>query len=453
VKRAAAAALAFAALVPLTSCRGDDGPAPYSLRVDGTAVVTGTKPVRLTDGDHKLAIGDTVRVTRGSATLALPHDASLELRAGRSQSVVLVAAVPTLVDGDGLLVAGDGTAGVKAGAARIELVEGAARLRRSTGVTLAVYQGRAVVEAIGQEVGAPALRQVAVSDTGALPVRAVPFVYDRSDPDPWDVRYLGDAIDLGSQLERRSRAITAQLARTSTDAEYVRAVVPPLRSVQGFDPALVDPERSVGETVVGASIALGGEGEFDQRWKNVFGLRQEGADWGLVALDQRASRSSVFGVLDSVLERVSSPTVTSPPGGGRRPTSTTTPGGGSTTTTTQPGTTTTTPPTTPPTLPPTTEPPDVTDPLFELLGPLLGAASRPTSANAADLRSTGDDGRTRRRGHRPQAVLVGVPGLRPVRGSSVPGSGGDDAGDPPRAREGAPGADRRLRGALNRLFG
>jgi hypothetical protein len=224
VRRRTVAVVLAALSLSLASCSGgDDGPDPYTLAVDGIVEVTGSASRTLRSGEHQLEVGDTVRVTTGTATLALPDDASLELRADeRTESVVEVAATPELVDGDALALGGDDGLELRAGAAAIAL-DGSARVRRSSGVTLAVYQGRATVDALGQEVVTPALRQLAVSDTGAVAVRPVPLVYDRSNPDPWDVRFLGDAIDMGSQLERRSRARTAPHARPAADAAGLTA--------------------------------------------------------------------------------------------------------------------------------------------------------------------------------------------------------------------------------------
>jgi hypothetical protein len=307
--RRAAATLAVALLaLPLASCSHGGGDS-YVLQVDGVADVTAPGPVQhLTTGRHRLHVGQTVTVTRGSAVLGLPGDTSLELRAGRRDSTVQVDARPTLVDGDALAVAGGGDdLTVSAGGARFDLHDGAARIRRSAGVTIAVYRGEAGVESAGTRLASPvrALRQATISDSGVLPRRAVPLVYDREDPDHWDTRYLNDAIDLGTQLERRVRVLNARPAPPAVDAEYLQAVVPALRSASGFTGKLLSAaSSSVGETIVGASIALGGRGDLADRWEHAFTFRQQGADWGLVALDQRARRASVLGVLNGVLDRV-----------------------------------------------------------------------------------------------------------------------------------------------------
>jgi hypothetical protein len=293
-------------------------------------------------------------------------------------STVRLASTSTLVDGDALVVAGGSRIRLAAGGATLTVRHGTARVRRSSGVTVGVYAGKVEVAALGRTLPAPvsAFRQVAIADTGALPRRAVPLVYDRRRPDPWDLRYLGDAMDLGEQLERRSLALSSTLRPSAPpDARFLTSVVPALRSAPGFGDGLVDPARSVGETVVGASIALGGAGRLVTRWNAAFAFRSQGADWGLVAADQRARRQALFGVLDGVLDTAASRRVAAGPGG--------TPGTSPTTPTTSPPpspTPTTTPPSTPtplgpqPTVPPPS-PPVLPGPLGQLVDGLLGQPS------------------------------------------------------------------------------
>ena len=452
-------------LLPVAACSdGDGGPDPYTLAVEGSVRVSGENDRTLRSGEHKVAIGDRLRVTEGSAVLALPDRSSLELRTGRSEATVEVAATPTVVDGDALALAGSKGLRVRAGAAVLRLTtDAAARLRRSSGLTVGVYRGAVEIDALGQQLETPALRQAAVSDTGALPVRPVPLVYDRTNPDPWDVRFLGDAIDLGSHLERRSRALTAQAETSEAAQSSLAEIVPPLGTTPGFSAALVDPERSLGETVVGASIVLAGDGAFETRWDQVFGLRQEGADWGLVAVDQRARRADVFGVLDGVFDRVAGRAVVS--GGlGRRTTPTTAPtgsggsGGGPPTTAPSSTTTTTAPPSQPQvTIPPisllpgsptTTTVPGrsptngpaptttttvpfrfVPDPVRELLLRLLEDRGRPTRSESVDIASEDDRADDRGGRRRTEAVLHRLPWLRPVRGEGLLGAGREHLGD------------------------
>ncbi len=291
-----------------------------SLVLDGTAEVDtgGLTTRRLVTGEHDVAIGDRVRILTGEAVLALPGDGSLELRGGSATagpSRVEVRPAPLLLEGDALLVAGAQEQAAEAGGARLSLVDGAARLTRSTGATFAVYQGQASLSTAGRtlEGGLPALRQVLVADAGMLPLSPSPLRVS-DPPGPWDRRFLGDAIDLDSVLERRSVGFTTLLQDDFVpDVFFFQTVLDGLIFEPGFEQSLLEgQDRPVGETLVGAAIALVGErADFTTRWHRVFELRQEGAIWGIIALDQGATRSALLAVLDEAVAR--SPLLFGPP--------------------------------------------------------------------------------------------------------------------------------------------
>ncbi|HVL03151.1 MAG TPA: hypothetical protein VM386_01810, partial [Acidimicrobiales bacterium] len=211
------AVLAFALVTSATVAPGpSEATVATSLALTGTAEVQGeTGARRLTTGQHDLAAGDRVRILTGDAVMGLPGDGSLELRAGPGPmdgSRVEIGPVPTLLGGDALLIAGRQEQVVEAGGARLSLVDGAARMFRSTGATFAVYTGRATLSSAGRTLdgGLPALRQVVVPDAGMLPLS--PSSLRISDPpDPWDRRFLAEAIGLESILQQRSVGFTTQL--------------------------------------------------------------------------------------------------------------------------------------------------------------------------------------------------------------------------------------------------
>ncbi|MCU1379010.1 MAG: hypothetical protein JWN29_1993 [Acidimicrobiales bacterium] len=417
MKRLAAVVSAVVAL-PLASCSGGGTSDTYVLSLQGTATVSAPgADTRLDDGRHRLRIGQTVTVTSGSAVLGLPGATSLVLRAGRKgrhHSMVKVAARPTLVDGDALAVAGDGdTLTFESGGATVGLRDGAARVRRSSGTTVAVYQGRATVAALGREMKSPvrALRQVTVADTGGLPRQPVPLVFDRADPDQWDVLYLHDAIDLGGQLQRRASALSSQPVPVAFDAPYLRGIVPALRSARGFSAKLVDGTgRSVAETVVGASIALSGDGDLPARWNSAFGFRGQGADWGLVAADQHANRAAVLGILDGVLNQVT-PRFAPVGTDGRTPASTPRP----------------TPTTTPPRTGPAPKSPATAVPVLPPITlPLLPSPSEPTDPVSPPT----TPGKPRKKPHRPTPTIPPVTVPTPVQGL-LDGLLGNGKGSPP----------------------
>lgn len=370
-RRLAAALVVLAAVAPACSRGGDDDDRYRLVLVGRAEIVHDDESRSVDDGEHGLAVGDTVRMVDGDATLELPGERSLLLRDGhddRDPSVVAVAQTPDVVAGDAVVVAGDDVH-FTVGAVDVRLADGAARVHRALSVTVALYGGVAEVRSAGRELpgGLPALRQVSVPATGLLPRAATPLLYDDRNPDPWDRRFLGAAIDLGIELDSRARGFTGQLGpRVSVDASLLRRVLPLLAEESEFgDGLLIDVDRSAGEALVGAAIVVeGGGSKFGERWADVFSFRADGARWGLVALDQQVKRDALLGSITAAFGR--SPVLFASPGTpggtGSGPTTTTPSGDSTTTTTTPPDEGDPDPTVPPPTVPPFTLPP-VTVPL------------------------------------------------------------------------------------------
>jgi hypothetical protein len=232
-------------------------------------------------------------------------------------------------------------------------VSGVARISRGVGVVVATYQGSAVLAGGGGSVTVPAFRQAALSAAGALATRASPLEY--ATVDTWDQRYLSDAIELGNELAARSQGFSAQLGPTEGHtAAYFRTLFPSLAAEPAFDTPLLSPSRAPGETLVGAAISVvGTRGRFADRWAAVFAFRDEGAQWGLVALDQGVDRVPLLAAIEAAISR--SPVTFNQGPSGPGPTiaptttTTTTPPRSTTSTTVprKPGATTTTQPTSP----------------------------------------------------------------------------------------------------------
>jgi hypothetical protein len=205
---------------------------------------------------------------------------------------------------------------VSAGNADARVRDGAAHITRGLGVTAASYAGDLAVTSAGRDLMVPALRQAGVPGPGLLPAAPTPLDY-RAD-NPWDRRYLGDAIDLGDELQGRSEGFTAQLAPgEGHTAGFYRQLLPALESEQAFTQALLPPDMAPGETLVGAAIAVQGKtGNFLDRWRSVFGFHDQGARWGLVALDQHVTRGPLLSEVDDALGRrsVGATTAAAPPG-------------------------------------------------------------------------------------------------------------------------------------------
>jgi hypothetical protein len=381
----------------------DDGLRPGEARLE----VHGMADVQRVDGERErvtgtetLRRGDRVEVVEGTAQLELAGGGAMELRAALGDdrnTMVTVDRVPVLEAGD-LLVVADEPLALEAAATEIELDSGAARMSRDLGVDVGVYAGSAIVDSAGVTREVPALRQLSVPVLGR-PARSVrPVRYDAADP--WDRRFLGAAIALGEELQGIAETYTASLSPgEGRTAGFYRVVLPSLEDQPAFEQGILDPRRPAGEVLVGAAISdLSDRGRFADRWSAVFRFRDEGAPWGLVALDHGVERGPLLGTVEQALARspfeFTAPTSapgtpgspTTPTDPGRRPATPTTAPGDTTQTTNAPGGTTPTTSTVPivPTVPtvPTVPPPedsgvldpllDATEPVTEVLEDLLG---------------------------------------------------------------------------------
>lgn len=356
----------------VASCSRSSGSAAGRLTVDGRAEVGRPgEDRREVTGSRDVEIGDRVRVLEGSAVVRLPDDRRIELR--RGSDVALQGGQgrnsvrPALMEGDLLVVSDREPLVVTAAGAEVG-VQGDARVSRGLVLLVAVYEGTAQLSATGSTLTVPALRQAGLPATGPFPMKLTPLEYSPSDP--WDQRYLSDAIELGGRLDARSQGFTAQLGPgEGRSFNFFRDLFPQLAAEPGFTASLVSPTRAPGETLVGAAIVLEGRrATFAERWASVFSFRDQGASWGLVALDQEVGRTPLVDNIERAASRGPTMFAGAPPG--RAPSTATPPGasGGTGTggtrapTTTAPprsrsGAATTTTTTAPPPPTPTTVPP------------------------------------------------------------------------------------------------
>ena len=347
-RRSPALALVAALVVSigLAGCRRASGAKVGRLTVDGQADVTRPgEERREVTGARDLREGDRVLLRQGTALVRLPGNRRLELRPGSDVEFRSAAgpdrAKPELMGGDVLVSSGDQPSVVGAAGADVT-VTGVARVSQGVALLVATYSGSALLAADGRSVTAPALRQAAVRPAGAFPARPSPLEYSAADP--WDQRFLSDAIELSNQLAARSQGFTAQLGATDgRTAEYFRTLFPRLGAEPAFDASLLNPARPPGDTLVGAAITLeGARGSFAGRWAAVFAFHDDGAPWGLVALDQGVSRVPLLDMIEGAIGRVPTSFAEGPPGS--EPSSLPSPSAGASPATTVPSRSTTTAP-------------------------------------------------------------------------------------------------------------
>jgi hypothetical protein len=297
-------AVATGLLVAAYGRAREPGPGEARLAVDGTAVVVRADGYREeVDTVTLLHRGDRVTVVDGTGWLDLAGDTRLAARSasgGSPDSSLRMDRVPTLFAGDLLVEAGDPLT-VDTGTASVDVAESAAHLRRSYATAVAVYSGEAGITTAGRELAVPGLREAQVSAPGRLPTRPRPLHYDGADE--WDRRFLGEAMALGEELSERARAYTATLGPDEGDTPgFFELLLPQLDDEPAFGADLVEDDRSPAETLIGAAITVLGEDDpFTTRWHEVFGFRDQGAAWGLVALDQRVDANPLRGTVERAL--------------------------------------------------------------------------------------------------------------------------------------------------------
>lgn len=328
MKRAAAMVVALVLLGVGAGCSSEPRLLRGEARLvpdEGARVLAGElgEDLRPTREMRTLHDGARVRLLGGEARLSLPGGGVLELRRGTE---VVLGERPTLVSGELLVVPAAPTPlVVTVGGTRVTAL-GPARLERDLALSVASYSVGLRLESAGRRLAVAGLRQASVASLGDVPSRARPLDYDGGDS--WDRRFLGNAIDLGAELEARSRGFSASLGPDEgRTIGFYRLLLPALEGEPGFGPSSLVGNRPPGEMLVGTALALGGRrGSFVTRLSEVFSFRDDGADWGLVALEQGVAMApGVVETVDLAISRASlafapppSPPATLPPrsGGG-----------------------------------------------------------------------------------------------------------------------------------------
>lgn len=296
-----------AALTMSAGCSGSSDTKSASVQVTGQVEIAATGgPWRAVTDNRTIRVGDQVKVTQGTAEVTLSDDRRLGLRPGSHMTLALGAdgtdLRPDLVAGDLLVEVPDGSLSVSTSDTSVGITGGTARISRNSSVVVGSYSAAVLLDSTGRTMQIQPLRQAAVPAAGEIDGPS-PLVY--SDSDSWDRRFLSGVIQLGNQLVARSRGFTAQLRQgEGDDPGFLPQLLPALAAEPSFDPSLDDPSRSPGERLVGLAITLAGtRGTFVDRWTAVTAFHGQGADWGLVALDQGVSGVALLADIDAAIGR------------------------------------------------------------------------------------------------------------------------------------------------------
>jgi hypothetical protein len=280
------------------------GDARLSFERARVQVAEGGRGFRTIRDDVTLQSGDKVRVLTGEAEMRLAKGARLLIRRG---SAVVVGREPTITAGDAVAEVDEEPLTVRSAGSSVTTNQGATRIRAGLALTAGVYSGAARVESAGQSLDVPALRQAAVVTFGSVPAQPSPLEYRETDA--WDLRYLGVAIEIGKELQAKSDGFSTQLrpGEGATPGFY-KMLLPalPARGLDACGAALqgaLGEARQPGEVLVGTTLALQGRsGTFTSRCKSVYAFRDDGATWGLVALDQQLR--SLPGIREQLLAAI-----------------------------------------------------------------------------------------------------------------------------------------------------
>ena len=192
-----------------------------------------------------MKVGDAVTLTSGTGELHLKGGSVLALRSGvdgAKDSVVVMGPIPVLQAGD-LLVTTSGDQAVSADQTKVTVSSGSARVTRSVGVRVAAYDATVALDSAGQQRTIPALREMEVPALGQPPETPRPFTYDPTDP--WDRRFLGEAIDLGQRLEALANGYTQNLAPgEGHTVAFYEQILPDLAHQPEFTADLLDRNRT-----------------------------------------------------------------------------------------------------------------------------------------------------------------------------------------------------------------
>ena len=217
----------------------------------------------------------------GRAEVQFPGGSSLELAPGAK--MLLDDTRPEVSQGSVLVRTGSADVSLLAGAAAIEATGAVFRVDRQTSVVLSVYSGEAAVPGAGVVV--PRLRQATVLQNGSTPEGPEPLEVDPNDA--WDIRFLGEAIDIGFQLLNLERGLTRQLPRGEEEAAVSAALDGdfPRTAIRNAIRDLGDAARAVVAAVVAREIERIDGGSRAEILSDVVNLQALVDDWIVIVAE------------------------------------------------------------------------------------------------------------------------------------------------------------------------
>lgn len=346
--------LAVALVAP--SCTSGGG----ALRPMTLKVVAGT--AQLIREGKRHAVHDEVRVAPGDRIVQSAGGvAELRLAAGRvfelnAAELNLASSRRLTLERGKVLANLAGPATVDVGSIRVASDRGTFRVDRTLATRIGVYAGSARLEEDASTMAIPRFRQAIVAGD-VVPRAPKPL---RIDPvDPWDRRFLQEALDLDRRLTSFGRGLEAQIGASAAGVPFFSRVVPVSADFGFLNPFLIHRRSDVLIALAVSAVASETGGTLGDRFRQAFDLWTDGATWGLIAFEFGVGESSLFDRLVDALRlaglRFGPGGVGVTPGTQPTPTSSPTPGG--------PGRS--------PSPSPSPSPPGPTDPIEELIDDLI----------------------------------------------------------------------------------
>jgi hypothetical protein len=191
--------------------------------LEGPVEIVQGGEARLVTEPVDLEPGDLVRTgSGGRALLRFPGSQSLE--AAPRAELAVGPSGPELMGGSALVRSSSGLP-VRVGEIEVKGGDSLYRLDRGVALRVGVYQGGVTLPGSGFEGTVPGLREAVVT-AGIVAREPRPLSVDPADA--WDTRLLGEAIDIGLDLERLEDGLSRQLPRRGARATLQEVLPEPL---------------------------------------------------------------------------------------------------------------------------------------------------------------------------------------------------------------------------------
>lgn len=267
--------------------------------INGSATLVREGKAQTVRKDINVAAGDSLVLSRGGvAELRLAKGRVLELRDAR---VELTSDTALRLSRGSILSDIQAPLDIDLESSRLSADRGTFRVDRALSTRVGNYAGEPItVRAGSSSLAIPAYRQTVVAG-GIIPKVVAPLRINRKDP--WDQRLVSEALDLEQRLVNFARGLEAQLG-PSSGIEFFRAVAPLGLDVVFLEPVLGSRRSDV---LIGLLLAVdakvGSANPVQSRFEKIFDLWNDGASWGLLAMEFGVPQDGLFSRLLQAVEK------------------------------------------------------------------------------------------------------------------------------------------------------